>query len=62
MRSASVIANALPSWGAFRRVRDRSFRANLVLLYALEGALRDTAWRDLDDSTKADLRKAVGVH
>ena len=47
---------------AFRRVRDRGFRANLVLLYALEGALRDTAWRDLDDSTKADLRKAVGVH
>lgn len=47
---------------AFRRVRDRGFRANLVLLYSLEGALRNTAWRNLDDSTKADLRDAAGLH
>ena len=46
----------------FRRVRNRGFRANLVLLYSLEGALRDTGWRELDDATKAELRDAAGVH
>ena len=40
----------------YNRVRQRGLPANVVLLYSLEGALRDVRWRDLDEATKADLR------
>ena len=39
----------------YRKVKSRGFRANRVLLYALQGALLDVHWNDLDENLKADL-------
>ncbi|QDU40032.1 hypothetical protein Mal4_43860 [Maioricimonas rarisocia] len=45
--------------GAFEKVRAAGFRPTLNLLYALAGALTDTAWTDLSDEAKGRLREAV---
>lgn len=44
---------------AFRNVRARGFRPSLVLLYAIEGALLDVPWNQLDASHKARLREQL---
>ena len=45
---------------AFDRV-EREFprETTLILLYALEGALRDVPWTALPEKTRADLRRRV---
>ncbi|MCL6271759.1 TfoX/Sxy family protein [Sansalvadorimonas sp. 2012CJ34-2] len=40
---------------AYRKVKARGFRVSKVLLYALEGALLDIHWSDLDPDHKAKL-------
>ena len=39
----------------YQTVKARGFRANRVLLYALQGALLDIHWNDLDPGLKAQL-------
>jgi DNA transformation protein len=41
--------------GAYIRVKQRGFRVSKVLLYALQGALMDAHWNDLEPSLKASL-------
>jgi len=41
--------------GAYIRVRRTGVHAGLNLLYALEGALRDTSWTELPYSVRASL-------
>lgn len=41
--------------GTYQAVKARGFRANRVLLYALQGALLDVNWKDLDPNLKSDL-------
>ena len=41
---------------AYRAVRARGFRASMVLLYAIEGALLDVHWNDLPPGLKDRLR------
>lgn len=41
----------------YQAVKARGFRANRVLLYALQGALLDVNWKDLDPALKAELLK-----
>jgi len=41
--------------GIYQAVRARGFKANRVLLYALQGALMDVHWNDLDPSLKSNL-------
>ena len=48
--------HALGSREAFRRIRQNDDTACLSMLYGLEGALSDTRWCDLDDTTKKDLK------
>ena len=36
-------------------VKARGFKANRVLLYALQAALMDVHWKDLDPSLKSNL-------
>lgn len=43
--------------GAYVKIKNRGFRVSKVLLYALQGALVDTHWNELDDSLKMDLLK-----
>ena len=40
---------------AYRKVKVRGFRVSKVLLYALEGALLDIHWSELDDEHKNRL-------
>ncbi len=40
---------------AYVKVKSRGFRVSKVLLYALQGALLDTHWNDLDGKLKDDL-------
>lgn len=40
---------------AFINIRRRGINASRVLLYALQGALLDTHWNDLDPDLKASL-------
>lgn len=47
------------SVNAFLKVRRAGFRPSLNLLYAIEGALRDCHWRELDDDCRAALLSAV---
>lgn len=44
---------------AFRCVRARGFRPSLVLLYAIEAALRDIPWSQLSEADKAQLRERL---
>lgn len=39
----------------YRLVKSRGFRANRVLLYALQGAILDIHWSELDPGLKANL-------
>ncbi len=39
----------------YQTVKARGFKANRVLLYALQGALMDVHWNDLDASLKSEL-------
>lgn len=39
----------------YRLVKSRGFRANRVLLYALQGAIMDIHWSELDPELKANL-------
>lgn len=39
---------AIGSVKAFRRIRQRGIRVSVALLYALEGAILDIAWQDMD--------------
>ncbi len=42
---------------AYHAVKSRGFRASRVLLYAIEGALRDINWKDLPDTLKRELNQ-----
>ena len=46
---------------AFRIVKESGYPASLNLLYALEAALRDIDWRELDGAEKDRLRSESGV-
>ncbi len=46
---------------AFRIVKESGCPASLNLLYALEAALRDMDWRELDGAEKDRLRRESGV-
>lgn len=49
--------------GIYQAVRARGFNANRVLLYALQGALMDVHWNDLDPELKSKLlAQAEGDH
>jgi hypothetical protein len=42
-----------------RLKRAHPFQVSLVFLYALHGAVTDTDWRQLSESTRARLRREV---
>lgn len=44
---------------AYRAVKRRGFGASKVLLYAIEGALRDIHWKDLPETLKHELNEAL---
>lgn len=47
----------------YQTVRARGFKANRVLLYALQGALMDVHWNDLEPGLKSELLvQAEGGH
>ena len=50
---------AIGSVEAYRRIRETGFRADVNLLYALEGALRNTHCKYLPHYIKRTLRVAV---
>lgn len=41
--------------GTYCAVKARGFKANRVLLYALQAALMDVHWKDLDPNLKSEL-------
>ena len=43
----------------YRSVKARGFRANRVLLYALQGAILNVHWNELDPALKAELLAKV---
>ncbi|HZG84196.1 TfoX/Sxy family protein [Paenibacillus sp.] len=45
---------------AYRRIREREPGANIIALYALEGALLDMHWRELPPEVKEALHEQVG--
>jgi len=46
----------------YKSVLARGFRANRVLLYALQGALLNQHWNDLDPEMKKELLKSAETH
>jgi hypothetical protein len=42
---------------AFEGLILQGFTVNALMLYAMEGALRDTHWNEIPDKRKAELRK-----
>ena len=40
---------------AFMRVKRAGFKPSLILLYALEGALRDCHWQEVPDERRVEL-------
>lgn len=46
---------AIGSVKAFRLIRQRGTRVSVALLYALEGAILDIAWRDMNIGLKTQL-------
>jgi len=47
---------------AYHAVRSRGFSASRVLLYAIEGALRDVNWKELPDALKTELNQHLARH
>ncbi|MDT3710955.1 MAG: TfoX/Sxy family protein [Pseudomonadaceae bacterium] len=45
--------------GSYRAVKARGFSASRVLLYAIEGALRDLPWQELPRSLKDELNRLL---
>lgn len=43
----------------YQTAKARGFRANRVLLYALQGAILDIHWNDIDPNLKANLLAEV---
>jgi len=41
----------------YRRIRRRGINVSKVMLYAMEGALLDVQWKQLDPATKAQLAR-----
>lgn len=41
--------------GAYLRIKDRDINVSKVMLYALQGALMDVHWNDLDPQLKSQL-------
>ncbi len=46
---------------AFRRIDDRGIRTSKSLLYALQGALLDQHWNDIDEMLKQQLCDEAGL-
>lgn len=46
---------AIGAVAAYQKVKQRGFRVSKVLLYALEGALLDIHWNDLEPDLKREL-------
>ncbi len=46
----------------YKSVLARGFRANRVLLYALQGALLNQHWNDLDPEMKKELLESAETH
>ena len=46
---------------AFKRIDDRGIRTSKVLLYALQGALLDQHWNDIDIELKQKLCQEAGI-
>ncbi|MEK0360779.1 MULTISPECIES: TfoX/Sxy family protein [unclassified Pseudomonas] len=44
---------------AYQAVKSRGFNASRVLLYAIEGALRDMNWKELPDTLKNELNQRL---
>ena len=61
LRNVGILTEAdlahLGSVIAYRIVKEAGYPATLNLLYAMEAALRDIDWRELDESVKEQLRK-----
>lgn len=47
---------------AYLRIQERGIKTSKVLLYTLEGALTDTHWNDIPETTKAYLRQQAELH
>ena len=45
---------------SYRAVKARGFGASKVLLYAIEGALRDVPWQQLPAPLKEELNRNLG--
>lgn len=45
---------------AYRRIKGRDIHVSKVMLYALQGALLDTHWNDLEPDLKHQLLTAAG--
>ncbi|CAM3463807.1 TfoX/Sxy family protein [Parendozoicomonas haliclonae] len=48
---------AVGAAAAYSKVKSRGFRVSKVLLYALEGALLDVHWSELNEDHKSKLLK-----
>lgn len=46
---------------AYKSIKDRGFNTSKVLLYALQGALSNTHWNELDTNTKQRLVEDADV-
>jgi len=46
---------------AYKRINERGIRTSKVLLYALQGALTDTHWNDIQSDVKRQLCEEVGL-
>ena len=46
---------------AFRRIDERGIRTSKSLLYALQGALLDQHWNDIDEALKQQLCQEAGL-
>lgn len=44
---------------AYLRIHQRGIKTSKVLLYALQGALQDTHWNDIDEALKKSLWEDV---
>lgn len=50
---------SLGSWKAFLKIREFDSSVCYSLLCALEGAVRNVRWHQLDESVKQDLRRKL---
>ena len=59
---ASTLLRICADWGGelYRAVKARGFGASKVLLYAIEGALRDVPWQQLPAPLKEELNRNLG--